>query len=152
MDLSSILIGVVLGALLTRIFSNLANDIYNYAKNKLISRFGKSKLTDSDLKKDTLTIYEEIMKFLKERQNNEPQSDFNNWKESTNNLLKYSRETMNLYDENFGAKVSTIRQEYLTRKIKSKRLEMFYEHPTNPLGIREVGYGLAELAGKLNVS
>ena len=144
-----IIIGMVLGGLLIGFFSAFGKDLYNSVKNKLISKYGKARLTDTDLKKETLTLYMHIMIFLRERAKNDPEIDFDNWKESTNNLIQYSRETMNLYDEEFGPRIVFIRQEYLKRGIKSDRLDRFHEHPTNPLGIREIAYGLAELAGKL---
>lgn len=144
-----ILVGMILGGIITGFFLAFGKYLFNYIKNKVSSIFSKSKLTNENLKNKTLSLYEDIMGFLRERTSNEPQVNSNNWTESTNNLIKYSKETMNLYDENFGAKVEIIRQEYLKRGIKSDRLNQFYKHPTNPLGIREVGYGLTELAGKL---
>lgn len=148
-----ILIGIVVGgvvvALLSGIFSALGSDIYNYGKDWYISNFVEPELTDSKLKEETITLFRDIMEFLRQREYNEPQIDFENWEESTNNLIEYSRETMNLYHENFGSRVAIIRQEYLKRGIKSDRLDQYYTHPTNPLGIKEVAYGLAELAGKL---
>jgi len=150
--LTGILIGMVAGALLTEFFYTAGSDTYHYTKDWLISKFGKSTLTNSKLKKETMTLYTDVMKFLRERQNNEPQVAFDNWEESTNNLIKYSTETTNLYHENFGSRVVIIRQEYLKRGIKSHRLDQYYTHPVNPLVIREVAYGLAELAGKLNIT
>jgi hypothetical protein len=58
---------------------------------------------------------------------------------------------MNLYDTFFGPRVVEIREEYLKRGITSDRVEQFYVHPTNPLGIKELAYGLAELASKIDV-
>ncbi len=147
-----ILIGIVVGALLGGFFSEFGSDMYNSAKDWLISNFGESELTGSKLKEETITLYRDIMEFLKQRKDNEPQIDLDNWEELTNNLIKYSSETMNLYHENFGSRVVIIRQEYLKGGIKSDRLDQYYTHPTNPLGIREVAYGLAELAGKLNTT
>lgn len=89
------------------------------------------------------------MGFLTERNNNEPQIDMDNFKEMTNNIIRYLKETMGLYDKKFGAEVAIIHQEYPKRNIKSAQLEALYKHPTNPLGIREVAFGLIELAGKL---
>ena len=117
-----ILIGMVAVALLTGFFSAFGRDIYNYVKDWFISNFGESELTDSKLKGETITLYKDVMEFLKQRENNEPQIDFDNWEESTNNLIKYSSEMMDLYHENFGSRVAIIRQEYLKRGIKSDRL------------------------------
>lgn len=150
--LPGILVGFVIGSLLTGFFTPLGNDIYNWFKNKSISIFGKSTFSDKNLKEKILSLYKNIIEFLKERSNNEPQTDFNNFKESTNRHIKYFRETMNLYDKKFGSEIIFIRQEFLKRNIKSNRLNSFYEHPTNPLGIREIALGLVELASKLDVN
>ncbi len=124
--------------------------IYSCGKDKLISLFGKPKYINSKLKEDTIILYKDIMNFLKVRDTSQPQIDFDNWKESTNNQLKYSQETMNLYNENFGLRVVVIRRDYLVRGIQNENLDRFYAHAVNPLGIKEIAYGLADLAGKLN--
>jgi hypothetical protein len=58
---------------------------------------------------------------------------------------------MSLYHENFGPRVVEIHEEYLKRGITSDSVEQFYTHPTNPLGIKELAYGIADLASKIEV-
>ncbi len=130
----------------------VGTDFYVYTRDYTVSKFGESKLTDSKLKEETIILYTDIMQFLKERSINGPSIDFNNWDESTNNMMKYSTETKGLYQEKFGARVVMIREEYLKRGIKSERLNAYYEHPVNPLVIEEIAYGLAELASGLNIT
>jgi len=142
----------IFGILFTTFISNTGNDIYSYVKNKLISYFVKSKCTNSKLKNETIILHKDIMNFLKERNTDQPQTDFDNWKESTNNYLKYSSNTMNLYNEKFGWRVTVIRQEYIIRGIQNKNLDQYYTHATNPLGIEAIAYGLVDLVGKLNTT
>lgn len=123
--------------------------MYKSTKDWLMVKFVKPKLINATLRENTITLYKDIMEFLRQRDFNEPQIDFERWEESTNNLTRYYRETMNLYHENLGSRVAIIREEYLKRGITNERLEQFYLHPTNPLGIREVAYGLAELSGTI---
>lgn len=151
LESTELIIGLIL-ALFGWILFTVGTDIYSYAKDKFISFFGKPKCTNSKLKKETIILYKDIMNFLKVRHAGQPQIDFDNWKESTNNHLKYSEETMNLYNEKFGWRVAVIRQEYLTRGIQNKNLDRFYTHAVNPLGIEEIAHGLADLAGKLNTT
>lgn len=144
-DVPSLLIGAFLGGL----FSTFAKDVYQFLKKWAISHIGKPKLTKATLKERTITLFKDLMGFVSQRRDNEPQVDFDKWNESTNNLIRYSQETMNRYHADFGSRVVMIREEYLKRGITSDRVERFYTHPTNPLGIMELAYGLAELASKL---
>jgi len=144
-----ILISFCLGAILGGFFRPLGEDLYHSAKDWIISHFEAPKLTNATLKAKTIALYKEIMHFLKEREANEPSIDFDRWEESTNNRTKYTQETMYLYHEKFGSRVVEIREEYLKLGITNEKVEQFYLHPTNPLGIKELAYGLAELASKL---
>ena len=146
-----ILISLLVGAMLGGFFTAFGEDMYYSLKDWVTTSFGKPKLTNATLREETITLYEDIMQFLGEREANVPSIDFNNWEESTNNLTKYYQETMNLYHGNFGPRVVEIREEYLKRGITNDRVEQFYTHPTNPLGIKELAYGLAELASKIEV-
>jgi len=139
----------VLGAFVWAVVTEFGTDVVRNLKDWWVAGSGGPKPIVSTLKEQTETLYEDIMNFVKEREANEPQIDYNKWEESTNALIKYSQETMGLYDVKFGSRVVAIREEYVKLGIKSDRLDQFYEHPTNPLGIREVALGLAELAAKL---
>lgn len=139
------LVLAAVGIIFKEILINLGKDLYGILK----SRFRKSHKSDVDLKREIILLYKNIIEFLETRRRAEPQVDFKNFKISTQNRINYSSETMSFYDSNFGAKVIITREEFLRKGIRSNELEKFYRHPTNPLGIREVANGLAELAGKL---
>lgn len=146
-----ILISLLIGAMLGGFLQAFGEDMYHSLKDWVTSSFGKPKLTNATLKEQTITLYEDIVQFTGEREANRPQIEFDDWEESTENYTKYSQETMNLYHENFGPRVVETREEYLKRGITNDRVEQFYLHPTNPLGIHELAYGLAELASKIEV-
>lgn len=140
---------IIISIILSSFFTKFGEDLYQSIRNWVTSQFGTPKLTNATLRQQTITLYEDIMGFLGEREANEPSIDFNNWEESTNNISRHYQETMNLYHENFGTRVVEIREEYLKRGITNEKVEMFYTHPTNPIGIHELAYGLAELASKI---
>ena len=142
----------ILGGILIGVLREFGTDAYNNVKDWYISVYAEPLLPGSRLEEETISLYEDIMTFVKEREVSEPSIDFDKWEESTDMLIKYSRETMGLYDVKFGSRVVAIREEYLKLGIRSDRLDQFYEHPTNPLGIREVALGLAELAAELSTT
>jgi len=144
-----ILISFCSGAFLVGFFEAFGDDLYHSVKNWVTSHFGTPKLTNATLRSQTITLYHDIVEFLRGRVANEPSVDFSNWEESTDNISRYSRETMYSYHENFGSRVVEIREEYLKRGLTSDKVEQLYTHPTNPLGIKELVYGLAELASKI---
>ena len=110
----------------------------------------KEILKDEQLKTRTIEVSQSILKFIEERNRNEPQVDFDNWDQSTDNLIKYSGETLDLYNKVFASEVIFLRNEYAKRGITDDSLDMFYEYPTNTLGIREVGIRLGSLAYRLD--
>lgn len=142
----------LLGSILYGVLREFGTDAYNNLRDWIISVSGEPELAVPTLKEQTITLYEDIMGFLKEREANEPPIDFDKWEESTNRRSQYFTETMGLYREKFGARVVAIREEYVRRGIKSDRLDLFYPEPVNIIGIREVAYGLAELAAKLKTT
>ncbi len=129
-------------------FTDALRKIYTFSKD-IISHYQNRALTDEELKIQSSGLSKEIMQLVINRQNNEPQIDFDNWNESTNLHSKYSSETNNIFYRDFAGKVSNTRDEFIKRNLKDKELDRFYQHPTNYIGLRELSASLSKLSGKL---
>ena len=129
-------------------FTDALRKIYIFSKD-IIAYFQKRTLSDEELKKQSSLLAKDLMKFVIDRQKNEPQIDFDNWKESTNSQIKYSQETNNIFYRDYAGKVSNARDEFLKRGLKHKNLDRFYEHPTNYIGLRELSAALSALSEKI---
>jgi len=64
-------------------------------------------------------------------------------------MIRYMNQTMSIYSETFGAKVIAMRNELAYKGITDGQLDSFYEHPTNPIGIRIVAEHIGALAERL---
>ena len=137
------IIGILLIMFIVLIgFSTALNSIDNI--NKHFSKSSENLLTEK-----TFKLSNEILLFLKEREENEPNINFKNWENSTNEILFYSSETMNLYSVKFSSKVMLARDQFKEKGFTDSELDKFYEHPVNQIGIRIVGERLGLIANKL---
>lgn len=141
---------IVLGLIIIGIanFTDALRTIYKFLAD-VVAHYQEIQLTDEELKKEGLKTAKELMDMVIERQANEPNIDFNNWQESTQNQIKYSQETQNLYYRNFASHIAFLRGEFIKRGKQDKDLDLFYEHPTNYLGMRTLASKLALLAESL---
>ena len=126
-------------------FLDAAKKIIGYVVN-LRNVLRGQKLSDEQLGKEAQNLVEKIITLVSERQNTEPQIDFDNFHESSNHMIKHSQETQNQYAKDYASKVVHIRNEFLKRKLKNEDVERFYEHPTNYLGLRALAVGIGSLA------
>jgi hypothetical protein len=115
----------------------------------LFSHYQGKILSDAQLKIQALETARNIMTMVSERQSNEPPVDFNNWEASTQAMIRHGQETQNIYFREYAAKVAHLREEFLKRGLRDKDLDMFYEHPTNFIGLRILATKLGLLANKL---
>ena len=129
-------------------FTDALRKIYKFFTD-ISAHFQDRQLTDEQLNTVALDTARALMEFVSERQAAEPNIDFENWNESTQAQIKYSQETQNIYYRDFGGKIGHYRNEFLKRGLSDKDINMFYEHPTNYIGMRTVAMKLAELAYKL---
>jgi hypothetical protein len=129
-------------------FTDALRKIYSFGKD-IVAHYQKRKLTDEELKKQSSLLAKDLMEFVLERQKNEPQIDFDNWKESTDSQIKYSTETQNIFFRDYAGKVANIRDEFLKRRLKNENLERFYQHPTNYLGLRDLAASISSLSEKI---
>lgn len=129
-------------------FTDALRKIYSFSKD-IYAHYQKRTLIDKQLKSDAILTSKDLMQFVIERQNNEPQVDFDNWDASTKAQIKYSTETQNIFYKDFAGKVSNLRDEFAKRGIKDKDLDMFYRHPTNYIGLRELAASLSALSEKI---
>jgi hypothetical protein len=126
----------------TRVETSLAN-----VTNQLAGVRGAP---ETSLKRRALQLSADILQFISERNHNEPPLPGPaTWKEDTDRLIRYSRETMDLYSQQFGARVIATRNELAGRGLNDAELDRFYEHPTNPIGVRIVGERIGALAIRL---
>lgn len=117
----------------------------------LAAHFRGKRMSDAELKTQVMALAKRIMDFVQERQAHEPVFDFKVFQESSNALIKHSQQTQNYYAKEFASQVSNLRDELLKRKLQDRELDMFFEHPTNYIGLRTVAVRLATLAEKIRV-
>ncbi len=143
-------------------FANALQDICDFAK-RITARFENRQLSDRDLKEQSLDLAKQLILLVNERQANDPLIDFQNWDKSwdeftknekwyeyTKRLIRYNQETNNIYFRDYAPKVAKLREEFLKRGLIDKKLDMFYERPTNYIGLQIVAFRLAGLANKLS--
>ncbi len=105
---------------------------------------------ESTLKQRAATLSVDILNFLVQRNSNEPSLPRpETWGQDTDRMLRYFKGTMDLYSKQFGARVIAIRNQFAQQGLTDKELDQFYEHPTNPIGIRIVGERIGALAEQL---
>jgi hypothetical protein len=120
------------------------------ALNQSAARLIQSNAPQESLKQRALRLSNEVLRFLVERQANEvPLPRAETWDRDTQAMIGYMQQTMALYSERFGARVIAIRNELATEGLRDQELDRFYEHPTNPIGIRIVGERIGALAQQL---
>ncbi|QVW36203.1 hypothetical protein KIP69_04940 [Geobacter sulfurreducens] len=129
-------------------FTDALRKIYSFGKD-ILAHYQQRTLTDKDLKTDAVALSKSLMQLVIERQNNEPQIDFKNWDVYTNAQIRYSTETQNIFFRDYSAKVAHLRDEFAKRGLKDKNLDMFYQHPTNYIGLRELSTSIATLSEKI---
>lgn len=129
-------------------FTDALRKIYRFSAD-IVAHFQNRRLTDEQLKNGALDTAKGLVAFVTKRQAGDPNIDFENWNESTQAQIKYSQETQNIYYRDFAGKIGHYREEFIKRNLSDKDLNMFYEHPTNYIGMRTVAMKLAELAHKL---
>ena len=102
------------------------------------------------LKHRALALADEILRFLLVRQSSEPPLPTPaTWKADADRMLDYSRETMGLYSQKFGARALALREQLAKAGFKDTELDDYIEHPTNPIGIRIVGERIGALGEQL---
>jgi len=106
---------------------------------------------EASLKRRGLTLSDEILRFLLDRQRDAvPLPRMGTWEQDAGAMIAYSEGTMALYSQRFGARVIAMRNELADAGLTDPELDQFYEHPTNPIGIRIVAERLGALAERLN--
>jgi hypothetical protein len=126
----------------------------------VISRRGRSQrssgmaMLDGDLRHLAERTSADLFEFLQDRASSEPSyPDFGEakaWADKQRDLYRHSQETMTRYDRKFGAQVLRAFDGFAEREMVDSLDRHQFEHPTNPLGIREVAQQLGVLAGRLS--
>lgn len=100
------------------------------------------------LKERALLLSTQILKFvsdLKEPPSPKPDT----WTKDVQASNDYYLQTKKMFSLNFGAKVISIHDELKENGLEDNELNIFYENPTNPLGMTRVGERIGALALKL---
>jgi hypothetical protein len=118
----------------------------------LKAKLSGRKIADQKLKGESEKLAREIISLVSDRQSTEPQFDFKDFHNSADKSSRHSQETQNIYAVNFAAKVHDLRDEFLKRELKNKDVDMFYQHPTNYLGLRALAVGMATLSEKVKIT
>ncbi len=129
-------------------FTDSLRKIYSFGKDILV-HYQKRTLTDNDLKNEGFAVAKNLMEFVIERQNSEPQINFTDWDKSTKAQMKFSTETQNIFFKDYAGKVAHLRDEFSKRDLKDENLDRFYQHPTNYIGLRELAASIATLSEKI---
>ena len=129
-------------------FADAVRKLHSFG-NDLLAHLKGKRMSDSELKKEASEVAREMMEFVQLRQGSEPEFSFESFQALTQDLIRHSQETQNLYYRDFSGRVSKLLDEFLKRKLQNKELDSFYEHPTNYIGLRIVAMQLASLAEKV---
>jgi len=111
---------------------------------------GKS-ISLPNLKRESQQLSQDILQFLSDRQRLEPElvPTKKQRRKQTNDLIRHGRETVTLHHQRFGSRVISVYEHLRERGYSDKRVDTYYEHPTNELGIRELAQRLGALADLL---
>ena len=103
-----------------------------------------------DLKTRAALLSAQILRFIADRERESPSLPRREtWSRDVDVMIRYSQETLALYSQRFGARVIALRNELAERGFADQQLDRFYEHPTNPIGMRIVGDRIGALAETL---
>ena len=87
-------------------------------------------ITKNELKEQTLGIRTEIIIFANEREKNQPQIDFSDWKNSTDAYLDFNKETQYQWELRFASKVQFLYGEFKKRNMRLNEMtELLIENP-----------------------
>jgi len=104
----------------------------------------------TSLKHKAISLSDDILRFLVVRQAGEPPLPRPaTWHEDADAMTRYSGETRNVYSQKFGSKVIATYNMLSDAGLRDSELDRFYEHPTNPIGMRIVAERIGALAERL---
>lgn len=103
-----------------------------------------------ELKRQATKLSAEILQFLTDRQVGEPPIPRpSTWEQDMQAQIKYMQQTIAFYSQMFAPRVIAMHDELAKQGFRDGQLENFYEHPTNPIGIRIVGERIGALAERI---
>jgi len=103
-----------------------------------------------NLKKRGLILSSEILRYLGDREKAAPPLPRREtWQEDTDKIIRYFQETMSIYSQKFAGRVLAIHNEFAELGLRTEELDRFYEHPTNPLGVKAVGEQIGALSERI---
>src|SRR5258708_6599664 len=90
----------------------------------------------------------QILEFVQERNRSTPPL-VPGESASIERYVAYSADTVDLYHARFGGKALSLLEDFKRRGSADEKLLAYARHPTNPLGMREVGQELSKLGYEL---
>lgn len=132
-------------------FEKFSNKLGQSSKSSEKETISKSKIP---LKQRALSLSQEILAFISNRDKLEPKSSYQPISEEEfsrymQKSLEYSTETINLYSVNFSSDVMEIHDEFARIGIIDKDFEVLYRNPNNRIIISLVGTTIGALAKRL---
>jgi hypothetical protein len=119
---------------------------------------------DARLRERCRRLSDEIMQFLSDRRRDDPGS-IPHWfglsatateeektrafNDSTAKSMRYSTETISRYNERYLARSLALFDDLAERNLAPTANRMYFEHPTNPLGIEEVARTLGAIGHRM---
>lgn len=115
--------------------------------------FGSGQLTryksNRMLGAEALKFSSEVIHFSNSRAQLAQRKSNESFAQYRNRIIAEGAETQSLYAKLYYRKVASMRDEFARRGLTDKDLDEFYERPTHPLGIREVGERLSYMGERL---
>ena len=121
-----------------------------------------ARLSTRALVREATRVAGEILAFLAERKSGDPafamfdykpeeneETTRRRWQEHTNRIVAYLQDTMAEYTRRFSSQVLWLRDELAKRGVIDEEFELFYQHPTNPIGVGIVATRLGAMARRL---
>ena len=112
-------------------------------------RPGSERLSKTDLVAESIRLGEDLSLFVMNRKMMEPAVDF--WNETEREVYNsFQAETLGQYYSDYYFRVADIRKEYRRRHVRTDGLDIYYQNPTNLLGIQRVSTELFDIAARIN--
>ncbi len=109
----------------------------------------RSTLTDEQLKAQALDLSKALIQLSINSEHAEPAFDFSEFDRSAEHLLRHTEALQQAYDRDYATSVEAMRNEFFRRGIRDREFDLLYPHPTNSIGIRQIGIQLGEFATRL---
>lgn len=126
-----------------------ARDIYEDAEFFYLKFFAGGKLPKDTLKEKAINLSRDLLEFIEERRNFEPEFISDEWDDSVNRIIKYNGDTYEMYLQKYYPEVSEIIIDFKKYGISDYIVEMYSRHPTGDLAVQQIALALIDMANQL---